>query len=79
MSPVVMKQNMCVTIDEEIHQWLRKKPEMMSRIVNRILMKAMIAELKQDALKRCTTCNRYEETHLVKCPHCIGGKMVLVE
>ena len=31
-----MKQNMCVTIDQEIHTWLRSKKEMMSRLVNKI-------------------------------------------
>jgi len=46
-----MKQNMCVTIDEEIHSWLKKKNEMMSRLVNRILWKAMQKEIQQRALK----------------------------
>ena len=46
-----MKQNMCVTIDEEIHSWLKNKNEMMSRLVNRILWKAMQKEIQERALK----------------------------
>jgi len=42
-----MKQNMCVTIDEEVHIWLRKKPEMMSRLVNGILMRQMMKEMQE--------------------------------
>ena len=46
-----MKQNMCVTIDDEIHSWLKNKNEMMSRLVNQILWKAMQNEIQQRALK----------------------------
>ena len=46
-----MKQNMCVTIDEEIHSWLKNKNEMMSRLVNGILWKAMQKEIQTRALK----------------------------
>jgi len=46
-----MKQNMCVTIDEEIHSWLKQKNEMMSRLVNGILWKAMQKEIQTRALK----------------------------
>jgi len=42
-----MKQNMCVTIDDEVHAWLKKKPEMMSRLVNGILMRAMMKEMQE--------------------------------
>ena len=70
----LMKQNMCVTIDEEIHSWLKNKNEMMSRLVNRILWKAMQIEIQQRALKsgeqttlpkelfehRCHTCERHQ-------------------
>ena len=71
-----MKQNMCVTIDEEIHIWLRKKPEMMSRLVNRILLKSMIEELNEAPLKRCDNCHRYLETKEIKCRECVSGRMV---
>jgi len=68
-----MKQNMCVTIDEEVHIWLRKKPEMMSRLVNGILMRAMMKEMQEKhdremnsemasiILKRyCPVCDTYQ-------------------
>lgn len=64
-----MKQNMCVTIDEEIHSWLKKKNEMMSRLVNGILWKAMQKEIQTRALSNgqqtrleldryCHSCNQ---------------------
>jgi len=64
-----MKQNMCVTIDEEIHSWLKNKNEMMSRLVNRILWKAMQKEMQERGLNSgqqstlplwyCEQCKRY--------------------
>ena len=41
-----MKQNMCVTIDHNVHEWLKSKPEMMSRLVNGYLARAMMKEIK---------------------------------
>ena len=66
-----MKQNMCVTIDEEIHSWLKSKPKMMSRLVNGILWSAMRKEMQQRAiidgeqmtleLYYCTKCRKYPQ------------------
>jgi len=61
-----MKQNMCVTIDEEIHSWLKKKNEMMSRLVNQILWKAMQQEIQTRAL------NTGEQTRLFRDRYCPG-------
>jgi len=81
-----MKQNMCVTIDEAIHSWLRSKPEMMSRVVNRLLLDAMIKELHQDVVKVCDTCGRRSDfddysskNKTNKCTFCVRGKMEVVE
>jgi len=81
------KQNMCVTIDEVIHNWLGSKPEMKSRLVNKILMIAMIKDLhQQGALKVCNLCGRrsdfdeYSSSNKTdKCTFCIRGKMIEVE
>jgi hypothetical protein len=66
-----MKQNMCVTIDEEIHSWLRSKPKMMSRLVNGILWAAMQKEMQNRAIEsgeqttlelyHCPKCKRYPQ------------------
>jgi len=79
------KQNMCVTIDETIHNWLKSKNEMMSRLVNGYLLNAMIKELHQDVLKECTTCGRRSDfdeyaskNKTDKCTFCVRGKMVPV-
>ena len=45
-----MKQNMCVTIDEEIYKWIRSRDAKMSRVVNNILASAMWKEMKQRAI-----------------------------
>ena len=45
-----MKQNMCVTIDEEIHRWLKTRGSMISRTVNGILWSAMKKEMTQRAI-----------------------------
>jgi hypothetical protein len=81
-----MKQNMCVTIDEAIHSWLRSKPEMMSRVVNKILLNAMIKELHQDVIKVCNICSRRSDfddysskNQTNKCTFCIRGKMIEVK
>jgi len=60
-----MKQNMCVTIDAEVHAWLQKKPEMMSRLVNGILMRQMMKEMqeKHDNIEKMRPKKRY-------CPKC---------
>lgn len=47
-----MKQNMCVTIDEEIHSWLKRQNKMMSRLVNEILWKAMQKEIQTRAIEK---------------------------
>lgn len=62
-----MKQNMCVTIDEEIHSWLKNKNEMMSRLVNQILWKAMQKEIQQRALSRGEQTTLFRDRY---CPHC---------
>jgi len=79
------KQNMCVTIDETIHTWLKTKNEMMSRVVNGYLLDAMIKELHQDVLKECTTCGRRSDfdeyaskNKTDRCTFCVRGKMVKV-
>ena len=69
-SSVLMKQNMCVTIDEEIHSWLKKKNEMMSRLVNRILWKAMQKEIQQRALKSGEQTTLPKELFVFWCPTC---------
>lgn len=66
-----MKQNMCVTIDQEIHSWLRSKNEMMSRVVNRILHKRMIEDMQEEHERK----NRIESMRPKKmyegyCPIC---------
>ena len=80
------KQNMCVTIDEALHNWLGSKPEMKSRVVNKILLAAMIKELHQDVLKVCNLCGRRSDfddysskNKTNKCTFCVRGKMVEVE
>ena len=65
-----MKQNMCVTIDEEIHSWLKNKNEMMSRLVNRILWKAMQKEIQQRALKSGEQTTLPKELFVFWCPTC---------
>ena len=65
-----MKQNMCVTIDEEIHSWLRSKPEMMSRTVNGILWKAMQKEIQTRALKSGEQVTLPLEEYKRWCPAC---------
>ena len=45
-----MKQNMCVTIDEEIHRWLKSRGGMISRTVNGILWAAMKKEMTERAI-----------------------------
>lgn len=62
-----MKQNMCVTIDEEIHSWLKRKNEMMSRLVNRILWKAMQKEIQTRALKSGEQTTLFRDRY---CPAC---------
>ena len=76
-----MKQNMCVTIDEEIHSWLKNKNEMMSRLVNQILWKAMQKEMQQRAIKNgeqeqldleyveryCVTCHTTQKHGMLGC------------
>ena len=61
-----MKQNMCVTIDEEIHSWLKSKPKMMSRVVNSILWSAMKVEIQQRAIRE----GRQTVLELYYCPKC---------
>jgi len=80
------KQNMCVTIDEVIHNWLSSKPEMKSRLVNKMLMAAMIKELHEDVLKVCNLCGRRSDfdnyssmNKTDKCTFCIRGKLIEVE
>ena len=79
------KQNMCVTIDEAIHNWLGSKSEMKSRVVNRILLAAMVKELHQDVLKICDVCRRRSDfdeyasrNKTNKCTFCLHGKMIEV-
>ena len=64
------KQNMCVTIDETIHTWLRSKPEMMSRIVNGYLKDAMMDEMKQSDDRPQMICIQCESTYLTTRKFC---------
>ena len=80
------KQNMCVTIDEALHNWLSSKPDMKSRVVNKILLAAMIKELHQDVLKECNICGRRSDfddysskNKTDKCTFCIRGKLIEVK
>jgi predicted Fe-S protein YdhL (DUF1289 family) len=75
---------MCVTIDEEIHQWLSKKPGKKSGVVNAILQAKMIAEMKQKAkrlpVKYCSKCDKHYETIRDECAlHWCATPLVLVE
>ena len=66
-----MTQNMCVTIDEEIHTWLKNKSGMMSRRVNRILRDSMIAEMQEKderPHKECVGCRSTFRTERMYCP-----------
>jgi hypothetical protein len=55
----MMKQNMCVTVDIDVHTWLRYKGGKLSTNVNRILLDAMIAEKKEE-----------RRTYQYQCPEC---------
>jgi hypothetical protein len=74
------KQNMCVTIDENIHGWLRKKPEMMSRLVNGYLKDAMIEEMTNEDNRPQKICMSCESTYLTTrmfCPkHWCNGDLI---
>ena len=69
-----MKTNMCVTIDEEIHSWLKRQPEKLSRTVNRVLRRAMFTDIRSRAIKSGA------QSTLIKmvCPTCEepGNQMV---
>lgn len=74
------KQNMCVTIDENIHGWLRNKPEMMSRLVNGYLKDAMMDEMKENDDRPQKICIQCESTYLTTrafCPkHWCSGDLI---
>lgn len=55
----MMKQNMCVTVDIDVHTWLRYKGGKLSTNVNRILLDAMMTEKKEEA-----------KTYSYKCHNC---------
>ena len=61
-----MKTNMCVTIDEEIHSWLKRQPEKLSRSVNGLLRTAMFADIRSRAVKS----GRQSTLVPMKCPTC---------
>ena len=63
-----MKTNMCVTIDEEIHSWLKRQPEKLSRTVNRVLRHAMFADLRSRAVKS----GHQMSLPLLECPNCLA-------
>ena len=77
-----MKQNMCVTIDDEIHSWLKNKNEMMSRLVNGILWKAMQQEIQTRALKSGEQTTLFRDRYCPACDttqsgtetHCVNDK-----
>ncbi len=77
------KQNMCVTIDETVHSWLKSKPEMMSRVVNGILKDAMLEEIKANderPEKICMKCESTYLTHRIFCPkHWCNGELVVMK
>ena len=66
-----MKQNMCVTIDEEVHSWLKSKHANISRVVNNYLASAMWKEMRQRSiiageqltleLYYCSKCRKYPQ------------------
>jgi hypothetical protein len=63
-----MKQNMCVTIDIDVHTWLRNKKGKLSTNVNRILLDGMIAEKKKNQTVdfycwRCDTTQVQSKSH----------------
>ena len=78
-----MKQNMCVTIDQSVHEWLKAKPEMMSRLVNGYLKDAMIDEIKQDDDRPHKICKGCESTYLTKRSYCpkswCGGELAVMQ
>ena len=69
-----MKTNMCVTIDEEIHSWLKRQPEKLSRSVNGLLRTAMFADIRSRAVKS----GRQSTLIKMVCPTCEepGNQMV---
>ena len=74
------KQNMCVTIDEVIHNWLKSKSEMMSRVVNGYLKDAMLEEIRANDERPEQICMKCESTYLTNrkfCPkHWCNGELM---
>jgi len=82
-----MKQNMCVTIEEEIYSWVKNKNGYTSRLVNDILWKAMQKEMQSRAIVEgeqltlelyyCPKCRKYPQGEK-KC-ECGNTELRLVE